>query len=92
MIHSRLATGAPLAVTAMCGADLAGRSMARASLLAASGMPLEPSSALIVAVAATAATLWALHATGGWQADRAVAAAHWPRRLWRLARSSSGIS
>ena len=37
-------------------------------------MSLEPSSVLIVAVAATAAALWALHATGAWQADRAVAA------------------
>lgn len=74
MIHSRFAIGVPLAVTALCGVDLAGRSMARASLLTAAGMPLEPSSVLIVAVAATAAALWALHATGAWQADRAVAA------------------
>jgi hypothetical protein len=39
MIHSRLAIGAPLALAALCGVDLAGRSMARASLLAASGIP-----------------------------------------------------
>ncbi|MBK5298604.1 MAG: hypothetical protein JJE40_15735 [Vicinamibacteria bacterium] len=69
-----MAIGGPLALVAVCGIDLAGRSMARASWLATLGMALEPSSVLMVAGAATAAALWALHATGTWSADRAVAA------------------
>ena len=75
MTHTtRVLVGGPLALVALCGADLAGRSMARASWLATLGIPLEPSSVLLTAVVATLAALWAMYASGTWSADRAVAA------------------
>lgn len=74
MTRARLAIGGPLAVVVVCGIDLAGRSMARASWLSTLGIVLDLSSVLLLAVAATAVALWALRATGAWTADRAVAA------------------
>jgi hypothetical protein len=73
MSGRRLAIGVPLAVAVVCGVDLAGRSMARASWLATLGFALDLSSVLLLAAAATAVALWALRATGVWTADRAVA-------------------
>ena len=74
MTRARLAIGGLLAVVVVCGIDLAGRSMARASWLSALGLAMDPSSVLLLAAAATALALWALRATGEWTADRAVAA------------------
>lgn len=74
MKSSYVLIGLPLASAALCGIDLAGRSIARASCLATLGIAVEPSSVLLIAVAATAVAFGALAATGAWSADRAVAA------------------
>ena len=74
MTPARLAIGGSVAVVVVCGIDLAGRSMARASWLSALGIALDPSSVLLLAVVATAVALWALRATGAWTPDRAVVA------------------
>jgi hypothetical protein len=54
MIQSRLVVGVPLVLVALCGVDLAGRSIARASWLAGIGLALAPSSVLVIAFIATA--------------------------------------
>lgn len=74
MNRRHLMIALPLAVAIVCGIELAGRSMARASWLATLGLAVEPSSVLMIAAAATAAALWALRATRAWSADRVVAA------------------